>query len=102
MRALSPFLSFLRHSSVDGVVRVSHGSSVGPIVDRCLDIYDGDKACASRAGTTFPLRPGMLPRLQGLPVGRPLPGDRFVDDGKVFCLCWTSLPSVLVYLRWPS
>ena len=86
MRALSAFLSFLRHSSVDGVVRVCHGSSDGPIVDRCLDIYEGDMAGASRAGTTFPLQPGMLPRLQGLHVGRHLHGDRFVDDGKVFCL----------------
>ena len=85
VRAMSAFLSFLRHSSVDGVVRVSHGSSDGPIVDRCLDIYEGDMAGASRTGTTFPLRPGMLSRLRGLRVGLPLPGDNFVDDGKVFC-----------------
>ena len=65
VRALSAFLSFLRHSSVDGVVRVGHGSSDGSIADRCLDIYEGDMSCASGAGTTFPLQPGVLPRLRG-------------------------------------
>ena len=65
VRAMSALLSFLRHSSVDGVVRVGHGSSDGSIVDRCLDLCDGDMSCASMAGTTFPLQPGVLPSLRG-------------------------------------
>ena len=31
--------------------------------------------------------PVCFPVFGGLPVGRPLPGDGFGDDGKVFCFC---------------
>ena len=65
VRAMSAFLSFLRHSSVDEVVRVGQGSSDGSIVDHYLDHYDGDMQCASMAGPAFPLQPGVLPRLRG-------------------------------------